>query len=139
MFDEILAREFGDFRYGRTHRLTVDTYALQHPAEYMRSAKSFAAHLTGMCAAIAGTAREVNPIVQRWLGGPGTLDRPTEPPPGHRGALTVAHAHAARDADEHIRRVREWAESVWDAWRDHHDLARKWIDEAALLFPEHRR
>jgi hypothetical protein len=33
LFDEILAREFGDFRYGRTHRLTVDTYSLQHPAD----------------------------------------------------------------------------------------------------------
>jgi len=50
--DEILAREFGDYRYARMHRLTVDVYALQHPAEYMRSAKSYAAHLTGMYAAL---------------------------------------------------------------------------------------
>lgn len=57
----------------------------------MRSGKSFAAHLTGMYAAISGTAREVNPIVQRWLGGPGTLERPTEPPPGQRGTLAVTH------------------------------------------------
>ena len=40
LFDEVLAREFGDYRYSREHRLTVDVYSLQHPAEYMRSAKS---------------------------------------------------------------------------------------------------
>ena len=45
--DEVLAREFGDYRYAREHRLTVDAYSLQHPDEYMRSAKSYAAHLTG--------------------------------------------------------------------------------------------
>ena len=30
-FDEILAKEFSDYRYGKVHRLTVDTYSLQHP------------------------------------------------------------------------------------------------------------
>src|SRR5262245_1929410 len=47
LFEEILAREFSDFHYGRAHRLTVDAYALQHPDRYMRSGKSFAAHLNG--------------------------------------------------------------------------------------------
>jgi len=37
----MIAREFGDFRYAREHRLTVDAYSLQHPDEYMRSAKSY--------------------------------------------------------------------------------------------------
>ncbi len=133
LFDEILAREFGDFRYGRTHRLTVDAYSLQHPGEYMRSAKSYAAHLTGMYAAIAGTSREANPIVQQWLSGPVTLVRQAEPPPGLRGTLTVAHAHTAVDPDDHVRRVREWADSVWEAWREHHALARNWVEEAGRL------
>ena len=31
LFEEILAREFSDYRYGRIHRLTVDAYSLQHP------------------------------------------------------------------------------------------------------------
>jgi hypothetical protein len=105
----------------------------------MRSGKSFAAHLTGLYAAISGTAREVNPIVQRWLGGPGTLERPAEPPPGQRGTLTVSHVQAARDADEHVRRVREWADSVWEAWREHHELARTWFEEATARRDAHRR
>lgn len=65
----MIAREFGDYRYGRLHRLTVDSYALQHPEKYMHSAKSFAAHLTGMYAAMEhesdpARTREVNAAVQ---------------------------------------------------------------------------
>jgi len=39
VFEEIIAREFSDYRYGRIHRLTVDVYSLQHPEEYMCSGK----------------------------------------------------------------------------------------------------
>ena len=132
LFDEGLAREFGDFRYGRLHRLTVDSYSLQHPSEYMRSGKSYAAHLTGMCAAIErNDARDVNEAVQRWLGGPKPIQRPSEPPPLARGSLTVAHVHAAADPGQHLARVREWARTTWEAWREYHALARQWIEQAS--------
>src|SRR5262245_45089265 len=74
LFDEVIAREFSDYRYGRVHRLTVDVYALQHPAEYMRSAKSYAAHLTGMYAALeSDTTEATNRAVQQWLSSPRAL------------------------------------------------------------------
>jgi hypothetical protein len=131
LFDEVLAREFGDFRYGRIHRLTVDAYALLHPAEYMRSAKSYAAHLTGMYAALEGeSGLETNQAVQRWLNGPRVLPRPSEPPQRQRGALTIAHVRDAVDPEGHVRRVREWAQSIWDAWREFHEIARRWVEEA---------
>lgn len=79
LFDEVLAREFSDYRYARLHRLTVDANALQHPAEYMRSSKSFAAHLTGAYAAIeldGNLASQTNRIVQQWLSGAKVLPRP---------------------------------------------------------------
>ena len=64
LFEEILAREFSDYRYGKIHRLTVDAYSLQHPEEYMRSGKSFVAHLTGMSAALeSADALTINQIV----------------------------------------------------------------------------
>ena len=128
LFDEVLAREFGDYRYAREHRLTVDAYSLQHPAEYMRSAKSYAAHLTGVYAAVEGdTAAGTNQAVQRWLSSPQSLTRPDHPPPRRRGTLTIAHVHEAENPDEHVRRVREWAESTWDAWRGYRSLAEQWI------------
>lgn len=131
LFNEVLAKEFGDYRYGRTHRLTVDVYSLQHPAEYMRSAKSYAAHLTGMCAAIEdGDPAETNRAVQRWLDGPIVFPRPDHPAPRQRGALSVLYVHGAVDPEDHVRRVREWALSTWEAWRDYHDVARRWVQQA---------
>ncbi|HEY9404008.1 MAG TPA: DUF5946 family protein [Pyrinomonadaceae bacterium] len=130
-FEEVIAREFGDYRYGRIHRLTVDAYCLQHPEPYMRSGKSFAAHLTGVCAALEyEDASDINQTVQKWLSGNPLINKPARLP-ADRGALTIMYIHSAADAEEHTRRVRQWAQSVWDAWGKHHDLAKQLIDEAA--------
>ena len=139
LFDEVLAREYGDYRYARMHRLTVDAYALQHPAEYMRSAKSYAAHLTGLYAALETDAMaETNRAVQQWLNGSHVFPRPDNPAPRQRGMLTVIHVHEAVDPDDHLRRVREWALSAWTAWHAYHHLARHWVGEAARLQPVRR-
>jgi len=131
LFDDVLAREYADYRYAGEHRLTVDAYSLQHPDEYMRSAKSYAAHLTGAYLAIEqGSAAEVNRAIQRWLSGSTTLQRPGQPLPGQRGSLTVAHVHQATDPDDHLRRVREWATSAWAAWSAYRQTARGWTEQA---------
>lgn len=131
LFEEVIAREFSDYRYGRTHRLTVDAYSLQHPDKYMRSGKSFAAHLTGMCAALEREdAPALNQSVQSWLSTNPPIDKPAHLPE-RRGDLTVTYVHAAPDGDEHVKRVREWARAVWAAWAEHHELARRLINEAA--------
>lgn len=131
LFDEVLAREFGDYRYAREHRLMVDAYSLQHPDEYMRSAKSYAAHLTGAYVALEhGSAPETNRAVQQWLSGSKALQRPGQPEPEHRGTLTVLHVHAATDSDDHVRRVREWGQSAWEAWHAYRAMAKQWTDKA---------
>jgi Family of unknown function (DUF5946) len=130
LFEEILAREFSDYRYGKIHRLTVDAYSLQHPDAYMRSGKSFAAHLTGMCAALEGEdALSINQVVQKWLSMNPQVEKPAHIPE-LRGSLTITYIRSSADADEHIERVREWARDVWGAWSEHHDLARRLISEA---------
>ena len=48
IFETLMDVVYTDFSYGKTHRLMVDAYALQHPNKYMISAKSYAAHLTGI-------------------------------------------------------------------------------------------
>ncbi len=106
MFEEVLAREFGDYCYGKIHRLTVDAYSLQHPDSYMRSGKSSAAHLTGICAALEyEDSSAVNRTVQKWLSKTPLIEKP-ERLPEQRGNLTIAYVLAARDAEEHTRRVR---------------------------------
>jgi hypothetical protein len=130
LFEEILAREFSDYRYGKIHRLTVDAYSLQHPDAYMRSGKSFAAHLTGMCAALEyEDALAINHTVQKWLSTNPTIEKPAQIP-AQRGKLTITYLHSAGDAEEHTSRVREWARDVWGAWSAHHQLARRLINEA---------
>jgi hypothetical protein len=130
LFEEVLAREFSDYRYGKIHRLTVDAYSLQHPDEYMRSGKSFAAHLTGMCAALEyQDALTLNQVVQKWLSTNPDIAKPAQLPE-QRGDLTIAYIHSASDADEHVKRVREWAQDTWSAWSEHHELARQLISVA---------
>lgn len=108
---------------------TVDAYSLQHPDKYMRSGKSYAAHLTGMYAALKGEfTAEVHRAVQQWLNGSKALQRPDHPAAGQRGALTIVHVLEAKGPD--VQRVREWAASVWEAWRGYRPIAQQWIDAA---------
>ncbi len=130
LFEETIAKEFSDYRYGKIHRLTVDAYCLQHPEPYMHSGKSFAAHLTGMCAAFEyEDALAVNQTVQKWLSTNPKIDKPAQLPE-QRGNLTITYIHDASNADEHAERVKEWARDVWGAWSEHHNLAKQLIKEA---------
>jgi uncharacterized OB-fold protein len=130
LFEEILAREFSDYRYGKIHRLTVDTYSLQHPDAYMRSGKSFAAHLTGVCAVLEfEDALVINQSVQRWLSTNPKIGKPVLLPK-EKGNLTITFIREAGSADEHIRRVEEWAREVYRAWSEHNALARQLINKA---------
>ena len=132
MFEEVLVKDYSDYWYAKTHRLMVDTYSLQHPDSYMRSGKSFAAHLTGMCAALEyEDSLAVNQAVQKWLNGARRIDKPAQLPE-HRGDLTIMYIHNAANAEEQTERVREWAHSVWSAWSEYHALARQWISEATI-------
>lgn len=132
-FEQVTAKEFSDFRFGRTHRLTVDCYAMQHPA-YILSAKSFAAHLTGLCCAVEyGRNDRIYKAVNRWLDGPPKVQKPANLPTAS-GRLTITHIAGAFTPEEHHQRVHEWAGSIWEAWSEFHALAREWI-EAATAAP----
>jgi len=129
MWDDLLAKSFSEFAFARFHRQIVDAYSLQHPAQYCRSAKSYAAHLTGLCCQVElGGSPAVNRAIQQWLSGNVDLDKP--PIPDHRGRLTLAHALAATAPAEIAERLDEWFHSVWDAYEELHGTARAWIDRA---------
>jgi hypothetical protein len=128
-FDATLAKEFSDILYARVHRLTVDTYSLQHPEQCMVSVKSFAAHLTGMCCAMEyGNDRKLLRTLQQRMNGKSQL---------HKsdlikdvGSLTIAHIANARDGKDHEKLVQEWAKNVWSAYGVYHPLAVEWIEQA---------
>lgn len=131
MFEDLLARDFGNVLYFRSHRMLVDTYALQHPERYCVSAKSLAAHLTGLCWLLErdGSRAVGGEALRRWLNGPSKMEKPANLP-DHRGDLTIASVVATHDPETHGRAVEAWARSTWQAYAPLHPLARRWIDAA---------
>ena len=124
LFDDLGLRAFSDSRYAAMRRLAVDCYACQHD-RYILSGRSLAAHLTGLAVAIEHDGAEtLNERVQGWLSRTRHIQKPVVP--RARGTVTIADVAAAAP-DDYASAVRRWAASVWDAWRDHHGLAREWI------------
>lgn len=133
VYGKVLAREYGDYsRFAPVHRLTVDAYAAQHPGTPSPQAvRSVGVHLIrlhlqlerGLPHDHANAAMlHISSRLKKnflWL----------DPPP-HPGDLTVLHVRDVGDPDDHIKRVREWAWSVWKAWFPHHDTVRRWAADA---------
>lgn len=130
LFESIGLREYEDMRFGRYHRIVVDTYAMQHPDRYGRSAKSFAAHLTGLCAWLddEGESQSVNAAVQRWLSGPSPIERPALPT--SYGRITIRELVDEMDPVRYGDALRRWAGSTWDAYATLQTTARSWIATA---------
>jgi hypothetical protein len=133
-FGEVLAREFENVTFGRVHRHTVDVYSVQHPGTHdRRQRQSVALHLIGICHWLehALGMERLNAITQRLANA--DRDWPwLEPPAAY--PMTAVDVLQARDGQEHVRLVREWAETAWAAWSAHHDQVRAWAREA--LEPE---
>lgn len=128
LWDEISARAYTDWNYGRTYTLGFDAYCMQHP-RYIYSAKSYAAHLTRLC---CGLEFDGNPkiyaAIRRWLDGRTALEKPAAVE--STGSMTVADLQAAQTPAEHHQLVQVWAENVWAAYAAQHDQARTWIRQA---------
>jgi len=129
-FNELIARDFNDALYFRTHRLVVDTYSLQHPDEFCASAKSLAAHLSGLCAILEGGASmAVGPKkLHRWLDGKRELTKP--PLPKDRGDMTIGDLDQDVDAKAWEEAVKRWGERTWEAYSSTHEIARDWLRQS---------
>lgn len=127
-YGQVLAREYADRRLSPAHRLTVDSYACQHPGTpSAQSVQSIAVHLCRLfvileCGFPFERANDVMLEVKRfehrfhWLTPPSTL-----------GEITVLDALAVTGPTAHIEMVRRWADSVWSAWSVHHETIRNWV------------
>lgn len=126
-YGEVLAREYSDYRLARIHRLTVDTYAVQHPGTNVPAARrSVAVHLSRLYLLLeAGWSMErINNAMPAITGFKDRCD--WLQPPSMTGTLSVREVLQAPSNEEHEMRVRAWAESVWKAWAVHHATVRKW-------------
>jgi hypothetical protein len=126
-FQGLGLERFDDSELASDWRTIVDCYALQHD-KYILSGRSLAAHLTGVCiAAEHGGDRALLHATQQWLSGTRKLSKPAVP--ARRGDVTIDDVIVAAPEDRHAV-VERWALSAWEAWAEHHGLARSWIDSA---------
>jgi hypothetical protein len=104
-------------------------YCLQHPDRYCVSAKSLAAHLTGLAWAVEhGFDEHGLRQLQRALDGPVNLLKPAIP--RDRGSLTIADVASAADTESYLKALDAWARSTWAAYGDLHATARAWVARA---------
>lgn len=136
LYTEVLAREYGEWKYPPIHRLTVDCYAAQHPTlePNEKSAQSVAVHLAGIYLALDkkielhSITPMIGKIVDAHKGG-----FEWQMPPEDLGKLTIGDVHQAKTLDEHNAIVHQWAESVWNAWEAKQDGIRIMVKEVCNL------
>lgn len=130
VYGEILAKEYGEYGYPeRTHRLTVDTYAVQHPGRPSRQAiQSVNGHLVSLYLVLEKqySGRQATKALAGILEHAGhfTWLEPPEP----NGRITVLDVVKAKNLDEHNRIVEQWARDVWAAWAPHHKTIRQYVE-----------
>jgi hypothetical protein len=124
--DALLARDFEQpVRYWKHHRLAVDAYCVQH-SPYVKSFKSLAAHLCGLCVALEQN-NDSNKLtqLQHWLSTNPILSKPELP--AFRGALTIADVSRIDDPVRYGQAVEAWARSAWEAYEKLQPAARQWL------------
>jgi len=131
IFGEILAREFNNPSYFYSaHRLTVDTYAVQHPGVPNRkSTQSVYVHLAGLYLTL-----EKNVDVQKTPKIMSSLTQQSESfvwlePPVPNGTITIVDVVKAESAEEHQEVVKHWAKDVWQAWESYHPKIKQLVAE----------
>lgn len=128
-FDRLMARNYSDPQLFRTHRLFVDTYALQHPDKFCVSAKAFYAHFLDLCAILergASAATGYAPL-QEWLNGEVCLEKP-HIRSWHAG-YTLEYLTDLNTPEAWSSSTLEWAKSVWSAYRKLHPWARHHLNK----------
>ena len=128
-YNELLAKEYSDFARMHLHRLTVDVYAVQHPGVNVPAAKrSVALHLSRLCLLLEGgwpieKANDAMRVISAQKGLREWLE-----PPSMLGTLSVLEVLGAVTIEQHNQRVEQWAKSVWNAWKEHHDTVKTWCE-----------
>ncbi len=129
-FGALRADEMLRFPGSEANNLAVDTYMAQHPGDGMdrRDRQSVFVHLVSLCAVIErGASPSLSPDLLRAV-----LVRHREFSVLRRahgpGDLTVLSAMDAASLGDHDDRVRRWADSVWESWREHHATIRAALD-----------
>ena len=114
----ILEKQYGEYNYPQlSHRLTVDTYAIQHPGHTTsRAIQSVSVHLVSLfCIFERGLDPRTATQKMEKILAKGTKFEWLEPPI-QNGQKTVIDVLATTNLAEHENKVLEWAKDVWNCW-----------------------
>ncbi len=127
LYGELLAKEYSDLNYWRVHRLTVDTYSVQHTqSDDPRNIQSVNVHLVALYMGLEKklSSDAIPPIMSRVI----QIDKGAFvklKAPSFHSVKNVSAILPARNATEHCRLVQDWANEVWEIWETHHTHIRK--------------
>jgi hypothetical protein len=138
-YGEVLAREYSDPARATYYRLSVDSYAAQHPGDAdnpsRQAIQSVGVHLLRLCLLVdkridmtraneAMLAASSYKYTFVWLD-----------PPLHVGSITVADVATTTTNQQLQHVVWQWAQSTWDAWSAHHATIHRWLDRVVNKRP----
>ncbi|MFQ5752730.1 MAG: DUF5946 family protein [bacterium] len=128
-FGEVTAKECTLYQYPSIHRLTVDTYAVQHPGVPSEKAiRSVGIHLSALHLYFEEHFKLDS--ITKWMGQFLSKEPPFFwlDPPQNLGKITILDVAKASFFDEHVEVVHNWSTSVWEAWAPHHKIVRRWCE-----------
>ncbi len=129
-YGEVLAREYSDAAYWRSHRLLTNAYCGQHSiGEDRRARQSLWIHMAALMLYFedgAGNEAIVAFLKRAAKSGHGF---PRLPMPEASLSVRLDAVHAAADAAAHHGAVADYARAVFDAWAPHHGAFRGLIAE----------
>lgn len=126
LYGDVLAHEYSDPALLEVHRLTVDTYAVQHPGDGSRQAiQSVGLHLTRLMIQLESrlSPKETNEVMLDLGVRKSSLEQLNPP---ERFQMTIADIGPIAGTADHPGKVRLWAEKTWHDWRRHHAFIREW-------------
>lgn len=127
---EWLVKENEWYGYPAVHRFLTDCYVVQHPYNHPKTIRSLNVHLISLCCMVerryapdratkimAGISGEFKARFT-WL---------TPPTPDY--AITILNIPKSRNLEAYSSMMYDWADCVWNGWKQHHDVIRDYVNE----------
>jgi uncharacterized protein DUF5946 len=129
-YGELISAESLDRNLAPMQRLTINTYAVQHPGVPRPQTKqSLWVHLAGLCLVLE-RGQPADRTMQLMAGlASRRWDWDWLEPPALPYPRTIVDVRGARTLDSYDQAVAEWSVSTWLSWQAHHDAVRAVVDQ----------
>lgn len=129
LFNKVLAIEYSAPQFAAAHRMTVDTYAVQHPGteKNRRQIQSVGLHLARLHVQLTTPLppQKTNEVMLGFSRHKASLIF-LEPP--SRFSMCIADVAPFAGSPDHSTKIRDWAAATWSDWADHHTYIEDWVN-----------